>query len=156
MLTKNTITITVAALLGFASSAMAAEAIDPSEPWTVLTAAPDGSWGVATEMDPGRAIAGAIANCKKMYQKEIGCGASLAAINSGWSLAIRCGGENIIVAEKTLADAEKAAAHRENELRVSYVPNMPACRRVLTVDPHGAVLMPDDEIGAAGLILTRR
>ncbi|MGP0094194.1 MAG: hypothetical protein ACLPKB_30250 [Xanthobacteraceae bacterium] len=118
--------------------------------WTVLTMAPDGSWGVATEMDSGRAIARAIANCKKMYKKEIGCGASLTTISAGWSLAIRCGSENIIVAEKNLADAEKAALQRENALRVDYVSDLPACKRVLTVDPHGVVVMPDSELGSAG------
>jgi hypothetical protein len=123
---------------------------DTSEPdWTVLTMAPDGSWGVATEVDSGRAIARAIANCKKMSKKEIGCGASLAATRAGWSLAIRCGRENIIIAEKTLADAEKAAHRRENELRASYVPDMPDCTRVLAVDPHGAAVMPDNELGSA-------
>ena len=43
-------------------------------PWTALTIAPDGSWEVATEVYSYQAIAGAIANCKRMYKKEIGCG----------------------------------------------------------------------------------
>lgn len=126
--------------------------------WTVLTMAPDGSWGVATEMEPGRAIGRAIANCKKMYKKEIGCGAISTRIRAGWSLAMRCGSENIIAAEKTLTAAEGAAVRREHELRTVYVQDMPACRRVLTVDPLGLILMPDSELGlaAASMIETRR
>jgi len=142
MLIRTTI-IAAAALLGLGVSTMAASDGGASElDWTVLTMAPDGSWGAATEPESGRAIARAIANCKKMYQKEIGCGASSTLVKAGWSLAVRCGGENIIVAEKTLAEAERAAARRENELRVSYLRDMPACARALTVDPSGEVLMP--------------
>lgn len=43
-----------------------------------------------------------------------------------WSLALRCGNENIIVAERSLAAAEQLARKREGELRRLYVPDMPA------------------------------
>jgi hypothetical protein len=109
---------------------------------TVLTIAPDGSWGTATDHSINTAITAAIANCKKMYQEKIGCGSQFTTILAGWSLVIRCGRENIIVAEKTLADAEQAALNRENELRRLYVPNMPPCMRVVTIDPHGAIITP--------------
>ncbi len=106
------------------------------EPWTVIAVTPDGIWGTATGPN---AISNAIANCKKKYHKEIGCGAIIKMTRAGWILAYRCGDENIIVAEKKLADAKKMAAMREKELRSVYVPNMPACARVLTIDPHGVV-----------------
>jgi hypothetical protein len=111
--------------------------------WTVLTMAPDGSWGAATESLPNHAIANAIAECKFMSRKDIGCGAYLAAIQYGWTLGLRCGNENIIATAMTLASAERAAARRELELRKLYVPNMPACRRVVTIDPRGKVVVPD-------------
>jgi len=109
---------------------------------TVLTMAPDGAWGVATDMSTNRAIAGAIANCKTMSRAELGCGAYSSTIRAGWSLGIRCGNENIIVAEKTLAGALQAAINRETELRQLYAPDMPPCTRVVTVDPHGAIVEP--------------
>jgi len=105
--------------------------------WTVLTMAPNGSWGTATSPSTNRAIADAIANCKAMSRSEIGCGATSTTIAAGWSLGIRCGRENIIAAAKTLADAEQAAVNREHELRRLYVPDMPSCRRVVTVDAQG-------------------
>ena len=113
-----------------------------NDDWTVLTMAPDGSWGTATSYPINRAIAFAIANCKIEHQREIGCGALFTSIQAGWSLGIRCGRENIVVAEKTLAGAEQAATRREAELRQLYKPGIPACRRVVTVDPHGAIVVP--------------
>ena len=110
---------------------------DWSLPWTALTIAPDGSWGVATEDYSHQAIAGAIANCKRMYKKEIGCGYQTRLTQAGWSLALRCGDENIIVAEKILAEAVQAADVREKILRQDYRPDMPTCMHVLTVDPQG-------------------
>ncbi len=112
---------------------------------TALAIAPDGSWGVATEIETNRAIAVAIANCKKMYRKDIGCGSQFTLISAGWSLAIRCGNENIIVAEKTLDDAVEAAVKRETVLRLVYAREMPACMRVLTVNPHGVIIRHDLE-----------
>lgn len=109
---------------------------------TVLTMAPDGAWGAATDVSTNRAIAGAIAHCKAMSQSDIGCGASFTTIRAGWSLGIRCGRENIVVAARTLADAEQAAVTREIELRKFYVSDMPPCRRVVTIDPHGTMTAP--------------
>ena len=114
-------------------------------PWTVLTIAPDGSWGVATETYSYQAIAGAIANCKRMYQKEIGCGHQFTTTRAGWSLAVRCGNENIIVAAKSLADAIQRAADREKTLRQVYKPDMPTCMHVLTVNPQGIITRHNSE-----------
>ena len=117
-----------------------------SEDWmhdfTVLTMAPDGSWGVATETFINRAIARAIDNCKAMSGTELGCGAYFTSIRAGWSLGICCGRENIVVGEKFLADAERRALRREAELRAHYAPNMPDCVRVVTVDPNGTIVTP--------------
>jgi hypothetical protein len=114
-------------------------------PWTVLTIAPDGSWGVATEMYSYQAIAGAIANCKRMYRKEIGCGYQSTTTRAGWSLAVRCGNQNIIVAANVLADAIQAAADREKTLRQVYRPDMPVCIHVLTVNPQGVITRHDSK-----------
>jgi len=113
--------------------------------WTVVTMASDGSWGVATDISVNRAIARAIADCRMMSQVELGCGAYSTTVRGGWSLGIRCGRENIIVADRNLAEAEHRARKREIELRTRYVPAMPPCARVVTVDPNGAVVKPPVE-----------
>lgn len=110
--------------------------------FTALTMAPDGAWGTATDPRVNRAIHLAIVNCKIMSGAELGCGAYLTTVRGGWSLGIRCGRENIIVADRNLIDAERRAHRRESELRERYVPGMPPCARVVTVDPNGEVLMP--------------
>ena len=115
--------------------------------WTVLTMAPDGSWGVATNISSNRAITRAIADCKMMSQAKIGCGAQFTTIRAGWSLGIRCGDENIMAAGKTLAVAEKAAIKREVELRQIYLRDMPSCIRVVTIDPQGAAVIPPRKLG---------
>jgi hypothetical protein len=107
--------------------------------FTVVTMAPDGSWGVATELSVGEAIAGAIRRCRAMTRAELGCGAQFRAISDGWIVAYRCGDTNIIAAGRALADAARVARERESELRASYAPNLPPCRQVLTVDPRGEV-----------------
>jgi hypothetical protein len=112
---------------------------------TALTLAPDGRWGAATERYVNQAIAGAIANCKAMSGAQPGCGAHLATIRAGWSLGIYCGSHVIVVAERALADAERMAQRREQDLRANYAPNMPPCVRVVTVDPNGRIIAPKPE-----------
>jgi hypothetical protein len=120
---------------------MPALAIVPDQDdWTVVTMAPDGSWGSATEPSVGQALARAIGNCKAMSGTKIGCGAQFRAIQAGWIVATRCGDTNIIVAERRLAPAERAARERETELR-ELTPELPPCRRVLTVNPRGGVMV---------------
>jgi hypothetical protein len=114
--------------------------VPDQDDWTVVTMAPDRSWGSATEPSSGQVLAKAIHNCKAMSGAKIGCGAQSRAIQAGWILATRCGDRNIVVAERRLADAEHAVRRRETDLRQPYAPDMPPCRRVLTVDPRGAVL----------------
>jgi hypothetical protein len=108
--------------------------------WTVLTMAPDGAWGTATEMGVIEALAHAISNCRAMSGAEVGCGAHFTTIRAGWSLGSRCGEKNIIVAELNLDDAELRASWREYELRQLHDPDMPPCVRVVTVDPNGDIV----------------
>ena len=131
---------------------MPALAIVPDQDdWTVVTMAPDGSWGAATELSVGQALAKAIGNCKAMSGSKIGCGAQFRAIQAGWIVVNRCGDRNIVVAERRLADAERAALTREAQLREHYAPDLPPCRRMLTVNPRGGVMVvkSQDEAGTA-------
>lgn len=140
---KRVFVVMVCALVADISAGSPASADDDwQKDVTVLTIAPDGTWGVATDALVSRAIALAIADCKRKHRREIGCGHRLTSIRAGWSLAFRCGNENVIVAEGSLADAERLARRREDELRTMYVPDMPACVRTVTVDPHGVVAVP--------------
>lgn len=126
--------------------AQSASHLVTSEEWatdfTVLTMAPDGVWGTATDPRVNRAIYLAIRNCKAKSKVELGCGAYQTTVRGGWSLGIRCGRENIIVADRDLAEAERRARNREAVLRESYVPNMPPCVRVVTIDPNGNIVVP--------------
>ena len=110
--------------------------------FTVLTMAPDGAWGTATDPRINRAIFLAIRQCKAMSGAKVGCGAYQTTVRGGWSIAIRCGRENIIMADRNLAEAERRARVREIELRERYVRDMPSCVRVVTVDPNGAIVAP--------------
>jgi len=111
-------------------------------PTTVLTMAPNGAWGAATADSVGAAIAAAIARCNGRHQRAIGCGAAYTTIRGGWSLGLRCGEENILVAEKTLIEAEQAAIDRELVLRRLYPSGMAPCVRMVSVDPSGAIVAP--------------
>jgi hypothetical protein len=117
-----------------------------SDQWTVLTLASDGAWGTASNFYIGRAIAFAIADCRAMSKRTIGCGAKFVTTRAGWSVAMLCGTETIIAAGKQLADAERAVADREIELRQVYHEDMPPCVRAVTVDPNGAVVTPGPRV----------
>jgi len=147
--------LSMTALAATLATSVVATPADADDDWTVLTMAPDGSWGAATSFSINRAIAFAIANCKIAYQREIGCGALFTSIQAGWSLGIRCGHENIVAAEKTLAGAEQAATRREAERRQLYVPDMPSCRRVVTVDSIGTIIVPHADGRATSEIVGR-
>ena len=148
-------TLSMTALAATFATSVVATPAGADDDWTVLTMAPDGSWGAATSFSINRAIAFAIANCKIAYQREIGCGAIFTSIQAGWSLGIRCGHENIVVAEKTLAGAEQAATRREAERRQLYVPDMLSCRRVVTVDSNGTIIVPHADGRATSEIVSR-
>jgi hypothetical protein len=112
---------------------------------TVVAIAPDGTWGTATDALTNRAVAKAIESCKEKYTSDIGCGYRSTFARQGWSLVFRCGTENILVAEKELADAQWAAFRQERDLRARYVTNMPACERTLMVDPQGQIIPRNDD-----------
>jgi hypothetical protein len=116
--------------------------IIPADQWTVLTLASTGAWGTATDDFMGRALAFAIGNCRAMSGLAIGCGARSSATRAGWSVGVLCGNTPIIAARKQLAEAERAVADREIELRQVYLRDMPRCVRVVTVDPNGAIVEP--------------
>ena len=107
---------------------------------TVLAVAPDGTWGVGTDKMFDSAVALALADCKRKYQRDIGCGYQQTAVRAGWSVMFRCGGENIIAAERRLADALQQARRQEIQLRMHYQPDMSRCERIVTVDPRGGVV----------------
>lgn len=136
-----------------ASSAQTALSPDPpplgrtNAEWTkdvtVLAIAPDGTWGTATELSFNQALANAIAHCKSKYRHEIGCGYRSTSVRAGWTIAMRCGQENIVIAAKTLHAAEQAAVDSELILRRDYQPDMPPCVRLVSVDPDGGIVAPD-------------
>lgn len=111
--------------------------------WTVLTMAPDGAWGVGSDMGVVEAITRAVGNCRTMTAAEIGCGSQFIMFRDAWSLGLRCGDRNILIAEHSLNDAELRAGWREHELRTLYAPDMPPCAVVVAVDPTGRIVPPD-------------
>lgn len=123
-------------------------------PTTVLTMALNGSWGAATNDFFGAAIAAAIADCHRRFRRATGCGALQTAVQAGWSLGIRCGDRNILVAEKTLVEAEQAAIDQEVELRRQHGRDLPPCVRVVSVDPSGIVVAPY-AAGLVGMVMRR-
>ncbi len=137
--------ILIAALIGFLNCppalAQIALAGTSDRDWTVLTMAPNGSWGTATENTIGDAIAYAIHRCRVMANAKLGCGAYLVSIQNGWSLGLRCGNRTIIVAASTLAGAEQAAVAREAEIRRLALTDVPECKRIVTVNPNGVALI---------------
>ncbi len=136
----------------FAQAGASATSGDSPDWWTkdvtVVTMAPGGAWGVATEATASLGIAKAIADCRKKTGTEIGCGAYQITIRGGWILATRCGDRNILAADHSLAEAKRIALDREADLRRLYAPNMPPCKRVLTVNPSGAVVPSELEYSA--------
>jgi hypothetical protein len=115
-----------------------ASALDLDE-LTVVTVARDGSWGVATAGSTGEAIAAAVRACRAMAGAPTDCGARFTTTRGRWVIANLCGDHQVIVGADSREDAESAAIEREIEVRRVYVPDLPPCRRVLTVDPAGVL-----------------
>jgi hypothetical protein len=129
------VAVLVGALLGGGSHGMASE-----HEWTVVTLARNGSWGVANNVSQGQALAAAMRDCKAMAASPSDCGALSTAARGGWIIAKRCGDHNFVVSGTSFADAEKAALYREIDLQISYVPDLPPCMHVVTVDAFGNVM----------------
>jgi hypothetical protein len=109
--------------------------------WTVLTMARDGSWGVACRSSQSQAMAEAIRFCVAMAGgASNGCGAQSAATRGGWAIGNQCGDHSIMATGSTLMEAEREALNREISLQLSYVPDLPPCRRVVTVDTSRTII----------------
>jgi hypothetical protein len=94
---------------------------------------------VATAGSQGPAIAAAIRDCQAMSTAPSDCGSQFATTRGGWVVASLCGDHKVIVTGKTLEAAEQSARLREMDVLRLRSPGMPACRRVLIVDPDGVV-----------------
>ena len=129
----------IPALALLLATAIPAKAVDLDE-MTVVTLAGDGSWGVATAGSQGEAIAAAIRYCRATTAVPTDCGAQFTTSRGGWVVGNLCGDHKIMATAETREGAEQAALVREADLKRLYAPNLPPCRRVLTVDPSGAVL----------------
>ena len=127
------------AVCGAAHVSIAQAAEDWERDWTVVTMARDGSWGVGVDRHIAGAIAAAIRECRAMSSGGSDCGAEFAASRGGWIIGVRCDDYKILATGKDLKDAEVTVLNREIDLKQLYVPDLPACHRVLTVDPRGAV-----------------
>lgn len=120
-----------------ASIAVAGE--DWDHDWTVVTMARDGSWGVGVDPHVAGANAAAIRDCKAISRGGSDCGAEYVATRGGWIIGLRCGDYRILATGKDRWEAEVSALYREIDLKQLYVPDLPVCHRVLTLDPRGAV-----------------
>jgi hypothetical protein len=109
--------------------------------WSILTMARDGSWGFACRGSQPDAIAEAIRFCRGMARGEASdCGAQIAATRGGWLIGNLCGDHRIMATGNTLMEAEQEALHREISLQLSYVPDLPPCRRVVTIDTSRSLI----------------
>jgi hypothetical protein len=51
-----------------------------------------------------------------------------------------CGDHRIMATGSTLMEAEREALNREISLQLSYVPDLPPCRRVVTIDTSRSLI----------------
>jgi hypothetical protein len=117
--------------------------------WTVLTLARDGTWGVGSGSTQPQAIAEAIGFCRAVARPSSDCGAQSVATRGGWLIANVCGDHKLIASGGSLVDAELEALNREISLQLVYVRDLPPCRRVLMVDPSGAIIPSSQQYSAA-------
>ena len=127
----------LAILLVPASPAWAQGESDPQ--WKVLTVARNGAWGLSTARLQGDAIAGAVRQCESRSADHSDCGAELVAYRIGWALAILCGDHRVLVSAGDLDEAETTADERLATLELFNPSGLPACRRLLTVNPVGGI-----------------
>ena len=103
--------------------------------WTVVTMTLDGSWGIGTDQYLNAATAAAVRDCKAKSKGSNDCGAKIATIKKGWILGMLCGDYRILVTGNDREEVEAVAREREFDLKMPYVPDLPACRQVLVVEP---------------------
>jgi hypothetical protein len=132
--------------VAFAAVRPPAHAVDDrDQDWTVVTMAHNGSWGIGTHRHVTSALASAIGDCRAMSTETSDCGAESVSSRGGWILGLRCGDYIILASASDLKEAEATALYREIDLRELYVPDLPPCRRVLTVNPHGVATATDPQ-----------
>jgi hypothetical protein len=119
------------------------------EDWTVVTLSRNGSWGVASASSQPVAMAAAIASCRVMAGAASDCGAKFRASRGEWIIANLCGSHRIIAVGRSLDGAERDALNFEISLQLVYAPDLPPCKRLLTVDPDGAAVRPGQGYSAA-------
>jgi hypothetical protein len=107
--------------------------------WRVVTVGRAGAWGVGTEPSFSQTMSTAIRRCKQTADTDGGCGARYTAVRGARVVGTLCAGEPMFAAGSSLADADEAALHREIDLQVVYLPDLPPCQLVLTVDPDGSI-----------------
>lgn len=105
--------------------------------WTAVTLARDGAVGKAVHSSRAKAVALAIADCKQATRWSNDCGSLLVTMQEGWAIALLCGTSNILVAARTLAEAEAKASRRKGILRANHGTAMPACISIATIDSAG-------------------
>jgi hypothetical protein len=77
------------------------------------------------------------------------CGAQFGAARGGWVIANLCGDRKVIATGSSLVDAEQEALYREISLQLHYTPGLPPCKRVVTVDPSGSIVPPNQQFSTA-------
>jgi len=107
--------------------------------WTVVTLARDGSLGVASSNSQPKAIADSIKACRAMADTSNDCGAQFIAAKGSWIIANLCGDHTLMATGNSLVEAEQEALYREISLQF-YVPDLSPCKRVVLVDPIGALV----------------
>jgi hypothetical protein len=95
--------------------------------WTAVTLARDGAVGQAVHSSRAKAVALAIADCRRMQRWSNDCGSLLVTLQGGWAIAMVCGGYGILVVERTLVEAEARAAKKEANLRAKVAEAVPEC-----------------------------
>ncbi|MBV8188609.1 MAG: hypothetical protein JOY64_10390 [Alphaproteobacteria bacterium] len=116
---------------------------EPAGEWTVLTLSDAGAWGLSTARSQADAIAGALGQCRARAGRPTDCGAELVAYRVGWSEAILCGTHRVLAAGVDRDDVDAMVRARMAALRRLYGSALPACRRLLVVDPWGGVTTGD-------------
>jgi len=108
--------------------------------WLIVTLARNGSWGAASNSSQSQAIAETTRSCREMAGTSGDCGAQFMAARNGRIIANLCGDHKVIATGSSLISAEQEALNREISLQLSYVPDLPPCKRIVTVDPSGAIV----------------
>ena len=125
-------------LLAVVSSPALAETGWSDADWTVLTVSRNGAWGLSSARTQGKAIAGALRQCRARSLEPSDCGAVQLHYKLGWAMAVLCGHHRVMVTAEDREVVEALAIERIAALRQMHG-ELPHCRRLLTVDPVGAI-----------------